>query len=374
MKRGGPTSAPRETRCDVPSVEKLRELVELPLPLRLGSPTAKHRFLRDLYLDTPDNRLHQRGLTCRFRVLADDRRRLTVFLPAAGEGPDLAASRHEEDLDETDPLRALCGASGPARFLRGILEPELLQVSFAVHTERFIRASDRRLFRSQFQFVYDLVAVEKDGIVRSFQELRIRRLRGGLPRLAQISADLHEEHALRPLLVGRIEREWSIAAALGREGDRRSVGTGHAVALVALDRDTIACRSQDGTLQLPIADGSGEGACRHLLMECFGSRVGELHILGSVARDTAGKRLEVWLARNIRHGQSPAPGSGVMLWLSLEDLIARVGSGTVHDRETLAALLMATRSNLFSRGRDSTPRDAAPPLEPSEVGNGASDG
>lgn len=342
-------TSPRETRCDVSSPELLRQLVELPLPLKLGRPTAERTFLRDIYLDTSDGRLQRSGVTCRYRTRGDDRRRLTVYVPendAAG-----SVSIREADLDEIDPLRAVAGNSEPARLLRGMIDPELLEIVFAVHTERFTRTSDRRFLRAHFRFAYDLATIEQNGIARGLQELRIRRLRNGLPRLAHIASVLQEQFGLRPLLDSRIERERNIAAALGREGVRRSVGTGRAVALVALDRGTVACRSQDGSLRLPVADGSGEGACRHLLVECFGSAVGELRLIANLPSDADGQQLEVWLARSIRHGRAPAAQSGVMLWLSLEELIARVGTGALRDRQTIAALLVAARSDLLSLGK-----------------------
>lgn len=363
--------APRETRCDVPSVELLRQLIELPLPLRLGggSSSASHSFLRDMYLDSPDGRLHKRGITCRYRLRGDARQRLTVFVPPHPSAQKGDAANHEVDLDEVDPLRAVSGASAPARFLRGILDPELLAIAYAVHTERFTRLSERRLLRaSQFQFAYDIASVERSGIVRGFQELRIRRLGAGPPRLARISTALAEEHGLRPLLVGRLERERSVAAALAREGERRSVASGRAVVLVALDRGTVACRSQDGTLQLPVADGSGEGACRHLLTECFGSTVGDLRLIASLPASDGGQQLEIWLARHIRHGRGAADSS-VMLWLSLEELIARVGTGALRDRHTLAALLVVARSDLVSLGQTpaenrAIPASTEPPVKP----------
>jgi hypothetical protein len=80
-------TSPREIRCDIRSPELLRELVERPLPLNLGAPRPERRFFRDVYLDTPDGRLHRYGMSCQYRVGGDDRRRLTLFQP----GPDASA-------------------------------------------------------------------------------------------------------------------------------------------------------------------------------------------------------------------------------------------------------------------------------------------
>jgi len=379
-------AATRETRCDVPSIELFRSLIERPLPLELGDARAERFFVRDIYLDTSDRRLHKRGITCRYRIRGDDRRRLTVFVTDDSARSAGRLPRHEEDLDETDPLRAAAGPSAPARYLRSICDPELLKVAFMVHSERSVRVSDRRLLRgSQFQFAYDIATVEHNGITRDFQELRIRRLRSGSPSLARISVSLLEQHGLRPLLISRLERDWNTAAALAREGVRRAVGSGLAVALVALDRGTIACRSVDGALRLPVAGGSGEDAARFLLTEYFGSTVGELRLLGTLPGEAEGHQLEVWLARHIRQGRTPAD-VGAFLWLSIEELITRVGTGALRDRETLAALMLVARSDLVS-AHAAIPRDtptkpmpaasASPspkvPTPASEDGEGADD-
>src|SRR4051812_27152424 len=95
-----------EIRFDVRSPALLHELVEHALPLDLGAPRAEHRFFRDVYLDTPDGRLHQHGMRCRYRVGSDDRRRLTLFQPAADARNEAVLLRHDADVEEVDPLRA----------------------------------------------------------------------------------------------------------------------------------------------------------------------------------------------------------------------------------------------------------------------------
>jgi polyphosphate kinase len=352
---------PREIRFDVQSPALLHELVEQALPLNLGAPRAEHRFFRDLYLDTPDGRLHQHGMSCQYRVGGDDRRRLTLFQPAPGAPAETALLRHDAFVDEGDPLRAVLGESAPARRIRAIVDPASLSTAFSVQTDRDVRRSMRRwLRRTEFEFAYDTVAVEHHGVVRHFQELRVRRLRAGMPSLARIADVLQESHGLRLVLVNRLERERSTAAGAAREADRRAVASGHAVALVVLEHGTIACRNEDGGLRLPIAAGSGDGACRHLLLECFGSSVGELHLLGEVAASEDRPEVEVWLVTQTRQAgnsgpitNGASPGASPMLWLSLDELIARAGTRSLSDPQTLAALLVAARSDLRSRGRAS---------------------
>ena len=340
----------REIRCDVRSVELLRQLVELPLPLRLGDPRPERSFLRDIYLDTPDGRLRQYGMTCRYRVRGDDRRRLTLFLPTA-EASSRSRERHDADLDEADVMRAVKGECTPARRLRAIVDPESLTVSYGVHTERLTRRSARWwLSLAQFDFAYDIVSVEQRGVVRRFQELRVRRRRGGPPSLARIAAALQEKHGLRPILVSRLERERLTAAGVSHEAERRAVESGHTVVLIVLEHGTVACYSVNGELRLPSASGSGVGACRHLLRENFGSTVGDLRLLGDLPADEGRPHLEVWLALQTRQGRAPA-GSIAPTWLSIDELTARAGTRALSDPQTLTALLVAARSDLAAIAR-----------------------
>ena len=351
-------TSPREIRCDILSAEWLRELVEGPLPLNLGAPRAERRFFRDVYLDTPDGRLQQYSMSLQYRVGGDDRRRLTLFQPAPNAPAGTQLVQHSAEVDEFDALRAAAGESAPARRVRAIVDPASLSIVFTVQTERLVRRSVRRwLRRAEFDFAYDVVAVEQHGVIRHFQELRVRRRRAGLPRLESIAAALEKAYGLRPILVSRLERERLTAAGATREADRRGVGSGHAVALIVLEHGTIACRNEAGGLRLPIAAGSGDGACRHLLLEWFDTSVGELRLLGDLPATEGRPQLEIWLVTQTRQARTAGGttnGTTPTLWLSLDEFIARAGTRSLSDPQTLAALLVAARSDLPALARAST--------------------
>ena len=76
-------AAESQFRCDVAGPEALAELRDAPLPppLRGGPPTRS--FHRDIYLDTADQTLLAKGVSCRVRVRTDDRRLLTLFISGA---------------------------------------------------------------------------------------------------------------------------------------------------------------------------------------------------------------------------------------------------------------------------------------------------
>ena len=208
--------ARREIRCDVPTPERLRELLAAPLPLHLRSAAVERQFFRDVYLDTTDARLRERGVTCRFRASDDDRRRLTVHIddPLLAAASDVAAARrYDADVRELDALRAAASDTDPARRLRAFADPAQLRPTLVVTTERVLRRTIPAWFRrSQFDFVYDFATVEYGALSRSYQELRVWRLRNGSPTLARVAAALEHSHAVRPVLVDPFERIRAVAA------------------------------------------------------------------------------------------------------------------------------------------------------------------
>ena len=361
---------PPELKWDVPTPELLRALLAAPLPLRLRSTPGGRGFHRDLYYDTADGALSRRGMTCRLRLGADDRRLLTVTVPldatAGGEG---RRGRFDSEVAEVEVAAALAGGSEAARRLRGLVNPGELQVLAELETERSLCDALRRWpRRARFTLAYDLVTVRHGGIARGFQELKLRRVRAGAPGLDRLAAALAEAHGIRPILESKLARTQRLLAALESEALARSLGTGRAVTLIAVDQGRVALRREGGALRLPTSGGAGEAACRHLLRETFGSAVGDLAFLG-MAPGHGGLRLqEVWLARRLRRDAENGEG-GDVTWLPLDDLLARAGSPGLGDPETLAALAVAARSDLMPE-REAVPAQrhsrptAAIPTEP----------
>jgi polyphosphate kinase len=355
-------NAAHDTSFVVPSVESLRALETLALPLGLSSGDITTVVLRDVYLDTLDRRLESRGVRARFRVRSDDTRQLSLFLSEAV--PAGARNRVDSNVDDVDPVRAAAGSSQAARELQALVDVGALAVMYTVYTERHLRRTSRGwLGGSQFEFAYDSATVERNGISRAFQELTVRRLHAGAPTLADIAAEISERHGLRPTIASRLEQERALASAIEREADRRGVSTGRAVVLVALDRGTIACRSE-GSFRLPSALGTGMAACQHLMLSTFGSSVGELRLLGELPAHDGRPHLEVWLVLHGRYSGRAANAQPIS-WLSLDDLIARAGTASLSDPLTIAALLLAARSDLSTLTRAAGAKPAAQHQAPS---------
>lgn len=342
-------AAESQFRCDIPGLSALAALRDAPLPLRLRGSVSARSFHRDIYLDTSDRILLLRGVSCRLRIRADDRRLITLFISErGGSSPGGGAvDRYEAEVPEVDPRRALEGDSEPARRLRGLIDPAALRPRIELEVERWSRvASAGFLLRSpRFAFLYDACTVRHGGMTRSFEELQVRRLSPGLPRLEQVARALEREHALRPLLLPRHERAAQLAEVMVAESAARMFSSQGTVVLLALDEGRVAFLEQEGRQSLPVAAGSGEEAARHLLHEVTGSGVGNLSLLGSLPASEDRDALEVWVVRRLR--SDGETGAAALTWVDTGEAVARIGTPELRAPETLAALAVATRAGLL---------------------------
>ncbi len=202
-----------ELKWDVPTPDLLRELSTSSLPLRLRSSETHRSFYRDLYFDTADGSLSRRGIICRWRVGADDRRTLSVSFP----GSPLVAS----EVPETDPVAAFAGGSEAARRLRGGADPAALQVLTELEVERLTRdARSPWPWGGRFALMYDAVSVRRSGIVRGFQELKLRRVDPGVPSLERIGEAIGAAPGLRAMIETKLARAQRLTANLEREATR----------------------------------------------------------------------------------------------------------------------------------------------------------
>ena len=337
----------RALKWDVPGIDLLRDLAERRLPLRLPSSPVARSFHRDLYFDTADGSLSRRGIICRWRAGSDDRRVLTVGFP----GSPFVAS----EIAETEPAAAFAGTTEAARRLRGAADPVALQLLAELEVERLTRLSESPWpWRGHFRFVYDAVSVRRSGIAREFQEVKVARTRAGSPDLESISQAMSVIPGMRLIIEGKLARAQRLAAGLEREALARAIASGRGVVLLALDRGRVALEHVGEGLRLPIGDGQGEAACRHLLKETLGTSVGDLALLGTVPGVGVMRLLDVWIARRVRRDQD---GAGRVAWLPLEELVASAGGPGLDDAETLAAISFALRSGVM-------PEPSAAPSQP----------
>ena len=270
-----------EFRCDVPTPEALERLLASPLPLGLLVRAEDRRWYRDVYLDTTGQALTMRGIACRVRYGADDRRTLALgFAPP--DAPLAPADVYEADATAVEIADILAEDTPPARRLRGIIEPARLAPWLELEIERVARTATRRwLLPGRFVFAFDRVTVRNGRLTREFQEIKVGRLSPGGPRLEALARALERDHGARLVLQTKLARARVLLRQMGQESVIRDLDSGRAVAVLALDAGRVALLNDEGGRRLPVADGSGEQAVRHLLGTWLGSHVGETTLLGT---------------------------------------------------------------------------------------------
>ncbi|HEV8380430.1 MAG TPA: polyphosphate kinase 1 [Gemmatimonadales bacterium] len=317
-------------------------------------------FFRDVYFDTSDGDLRQRGVRCRVRFGPDAEQWLRVSLPDG--------SHHAAELRERDVARAFAADSVPARRLRAFTDPDRLTAWLEREVERTWRTFRLSLVPIPLgDLVGDVVTARRAELSAQLYQVAIRPRAWGARAARRLGAELEAAFRLRPSGTDPVARmQAALDAALGESIGRELRGE-REVALVAVEHGRIGLWRAGAELRLPIAKGSGEEACRAALRELVGGGEGQLRLLGVVPR--AGDRvpLEVWTARRLHRNST----GGSFQWFAPAELVARVGSPILRDPATLAALTVAARSPLlpewsgapFGEGEDSaatpTPEEVA---------------
>ncbi len=343
---------PALIRWDVPSAERLDELLAARPPLGLRAGPTQRTFHRDLYFDTPDGDLHRRGATCALRFGVDDRR--TLAFDVAG------VARCESRVVELEPRHIFGGASESARRLRAIVDPGRLVLQVELEIERRWRVAHLPVIPvPQFVLAFDTITARAGGggSPREFHELAAWRRPWSVIPAARFARAVEQQHVL-----SRVSADWlarATASAAPPSIDRQT-----AVLAVAHGRLAL-CRS-GATLRLPLEDGGGEDACRRAMRRVFGNVEGEVRLLGVVPAADRRAAIEVWLVRRLRRDLTAAPPGGLQ-WFAPQDIVARVGSPVLRDAATLSALAVAARSELVPEW------SAAPLVGDSAAERGATD-
>jgi len=339
---------PTETilRLEVASADLLTQLLREPLPFGLRAGDASRSFLRDLYLDTPDGELQRRGIACRFRITVDDRRILTVTIrEAVGPSELVEWQRFESEVPDVDPVKALQGASEPARRLQAVLDPRRCGIRVELETERYTRiVRQRTLPLKVFDIAYDQVAVRSGTLVRGFQEIRIQRLKRGGPHLDEIARVFQQTKGVRPVIAGKLERAEELLNAMEGEAPLGAVTTVPEVVLLAAQGGDVAMIASQGVLRLPVSEGKGEKTCERLLRQCLGTTSSDLQLLDTLGANPVSPAMEVWLSRGAQ-GDPVQMNQASCEWVCWEDVCGLAGTPLLRDKRTLAALSLLSRSD-----------------------------
>jgi polyphosphate kinase len=321
-------------RWDVPEAATLAQLLDHPPPTGFHVSAARVTCFRDLYCDTADGELRQRGCRYRLRFNTDGKRRLTVWLP--------------------DGARA-DAAEAEAR-LQGLVDPARLAPWIELDVTRRSRVIAVPLVRLPLcDLVGETITVRRGELNAPLWEVSLNpRAWGGLAARSvgrRVAGALHLR-AVGNDVLQRAQGALNDAEArvLARElrGERE-------LALVAVEHGRLGLCRLGAELRIPVDRGSGEAACRAALRRLVGNGEGQLRLLGIVPPAGDRAALEVWTVRRVH-------GSSALQWFSPAELLDRVGSPLLRDPATLAALTVAARSPLipewsgaaFGDGNDDT--------------------
>jgi len=332
----------RERRYDVVSAEQLEKLAAQPLPMPLRVTSARVLY-RDLYIDTDDDQLQRRGITCRLRVGSDDRRTLTLFV---GTNADAApARRYEADVPSADPRVALAGNSEPARRLSAIVDARLLQTRIELQIERVLREADADWRgRSRLQLMCDRIQVRSGTASRAFHQLTVRATRTDARVFDRICAELESRAGLRAIVAGTRERAQLLLKWMEREQRGRARLSDAGVVLLLTREDRVALLRRGDVLFLPLERGSGVGVARTLLDRCAPASGSDTRLLGRVSSLGPMPTVEVWTAE-LRNDVEIARDQGDPVWLDGASVLR--DAAQLHP-DALAALSVAFRSGIVA--------------------------
>ena len=331
----------RERRFDVVSAEQLEQLALQ--PLAEGGRSASTRVLfRDLYIDTDDDQLQRRGLTCRLRVGSDDRRLLTVFVGTLSD--PAPPRRYEAQVGSSDPRVALMSGTEPARRLAAVVDFRLLQTKLELQIERVHRDLDRDVFgRWRVQLFCDRVHVRSGTSSRAFHQITIRSTRRNSTMFDRLSAELQDKAGLRPIVAGTRERAQLLLKWMEREERGLAKTSDSGVALLLMRSSQVLLFKRGSVLFLPFERGYGVGVARTLLDRCTRAAGSDTRLLGKLSSIGPMPTVEVWTA-DLGAGAELTKDQGEILWLGPMEALDRAPE--LHP-DSLAALSVGVRSGLL---------------------------
>ena len=189
-----PSSTRTTFRYELRSAEQLEVLASAPLPLGMPASAPRRSRHRDLYLDTADQTLRRRGVTCRLRIGEHESHLLSLRID--GTSSD-APVRLDAAVRAPDARAAFAENNAVARRVRALVDPELLVTQLDLEVDRITRAVQPDLFRRpRVELHFDSLTVRRHGVARTFHHLCGHHRRGPLEELDRIAQALESEHAL----------------------------------------------------------------------------------------------------------------------------------------------------------------------------------
>jgi polyphosphate kinase len=301
-------------RWDVPDAARLAQLLDHPpaAGLRLAAPQVES--FRDVYCDTPEGELRERGARYRVRLTTTGQRQPTVWLPGG--------ARLEGEAAEVG--------------LRGLLDPARLAPWIELDVTREIRAIQLAIVRLPLcRLTGDTIAVRRGELNARIWELAIEG-----PAARALQRRILRTFELRAVGDDVVQRAQAALNDAEAQRAARELRGERELALVAVEHGRLGLCRLGAELRIPVDKGSGEAACRAALRRLVGNGEGQLRLLGIVPPTGERATLEVWTVRRLH-------GNETLQWFSPAELLDRVGSPLLRDPATLATLTLAARSPLL---------------------------
>jgi polyphosphate kinase len=194
----------KEFRCELLSADQLAALASGPLPSGMAATPARRSLHRDVYLDTPEDALRKRGVTCRMRTATDGTAALVLRIAGA---PNEKPTQVRVSVRASTPAEALGSPNDVSRRIRGIVDPSLLQPRLELEVDRLTRSVKPAMFVGPRLAVHlDRVTVRRNGTSAGFFQLCAHQLRGRGDELQALEQALDAEHGIRRSAVDAHER------------------------------------------------------------------------------------------------------------------------------------------------------------------------
>jgi polyphosphate kinase len=331
-----------ERRFDVVTAEQLAALAQQPFANAAVSDGVAVLY-RDLFIDTGDDHLQRRGITCRLRIGSDDRRVLTAFVGTLND--PTPPRRYEAAVDSADPRTVVASDTEPARRLAAVVDVRLLETKLELQVERMVRTADLDWRgRPRLSLFYDRVHVRSGMVSRAFHQLTVRTSRDQAALFERICAELEDKAGLRPIAAGTRERAQLLLKWLEREERGRPTLSDAGVVLILTRGRQLALFAREGLLALPYERGTGVGCARTLLDRCTRSGASDARLIGKVSSIGPQPPVEVWTAELSDDTELPRE-FGDVIWTNPSGALDH--AAVLHP-DALAALSVATRAGLLA--------------------------
>ena len=334
----------RVLRFEVPGRDILEEMASAPLPGRLAQVSSDVRFSRVVFFDTATGDLENKGATVRLSINDQGRQILGVDVREQLTEEGGVIRRHSEsEVTATDPSVLFSGIAEPAQIVRALIDPRRLVPALELEVMRRQRIAHAEDNNDQITFAYDAITVRKGDVTGELFEVEVCLPNNGSAKFEGLVQQLERSHQARLTLAETVGRARELLRRMEVERLQENVKAAREVAVVPYDRGRIALCPKGAHLRVPSGRGSGHEAVRRVLSEHFGRPYGRIRYLGTNPGTESHPSVEVWLAEDVANMKDHC------VWTRLEDVLNMVGTPTLRDARTLAALNSVARSNVVGR-------------------------